>query len=103
MFDDGMHLVGFVPSKVDPDVWIRPTTKSNGEQYYEYLLVYIDNIMSIIEEPEITINKLKRRFSIREETVESPKKYLGADIKEWQLPDGRLCCQCLQSSMIRML
>mgnify|MGYP003323891144 CR=1 FL=1 len=34
---------------------------------------------------------MNKKFSIRDETVESPKKYLGADIKEWQLPDGRLC------------
>ena len=56
MFADGMHSIGFVQSKVDPDVWMRPAAKSNGEQYYKYLLVYADDILSISEEPEITID-----------------------------------------------
>ena len=34
---------------------------------------------------------MKKKFPIRDETVESPKRYLGANIKEWQLPGGRLC------------
>ena len=51
----------------------------------------VDNILCISENSGSTINKLKKKFPIRNETVESPKKYLGADIKEWQLPDGRLC------------
>ena len=72
-------MVGFVPSKADPDFWMRPATKSNGGQYYEYLLVYVGDILSISEDPEITIDKLKRKFPIRDETIESPKKYLGAD------------------------
>ena len=59
MFANGMHSVGFVPSKADLDVWMKPATKSNGEQYYEYLLVYVDDILSNSDEPEITINKLK--------------------------------------------
>ena len=82
---------------------MRPATKSNGEQYYEHLLVYVDDILSISEEPEITIDKLKKKFPIRDETVESPKKYLGADIKEWQLPDVDYAGQCIQSSMLRIL
>ena len=56
-----------------------------------YLLVYVDDILSISEELETTIDKFKKKFPIRDKTVESPQKYLGADIKEWQLPDGRLC------------
>ena len=49
MFANGMHSIVFVPSKADLDVWMRPATKSNGEQYYEYLLVYVDDILSISE------------------------------------------------------
>ena len=50
MFADGMYSIGFIPSKADPDVWMRPATKSNGEQYYEYLLVYVDDILNISKE-----------------------------------------------------
>jgi hypothetical protein len=34
------HL-GYQSSRGDPDVWFRPAVKTTGEEYYEYLLVYI--------------------------------------------------------------
>ena len=58
MFADGMYSLHFIPSKADPDVWIRPATESNGEQYYKYLLVNVDDMLSISEKPEITMQGL---------------------------------------------
>ena len=37
----------FESSTADPDVWMRPATKPDGEQYYEYILVYVDDIISV--------------------------------------------------------
>lgn len=31
-------------SLADPDIWLRPTTKKNGDQYYEYIFVYVDDL-----------------------------------------------------------
>lgn len=31
----------------DPYVWHRPSVKLDGEQYYEYVLVYVDNVLAI--------------------------------------------------------
>ena len=39
--------MSFKPSQVDPDVWMRPATKPDGEEYYEYVLVYVDDILAI--------------------------------------------------------
>jgi hypothetical protein len=36
----------------DPDVWFRPATKVNGEEYYDHLLVYTDNILAIGMKPD---------------------------------------------------
>jgi len=36
--------MGFKPSTADPDVWMRPAAKPDGEQYYKYILVYVDDI-----------------------------------------------------------
>ena len=32
----------------DPHVWIRPSTKVDGEQYYGFILVYIEDLIAII-------------------------------------------------------
>ena len=35
---------GYTSTHGDLDVWIRPTTKKDGFEYYEIMLVYIDDI-----------------------------------------------------------
>ena len=39
--------LGYKSTKADPDVWIRPQTKPNGFEYYEMILVYVDDILHI--------------------------------------------------------
>ena len=33
-----LHDLGYVQSKADPDVYLRPAVKSNGFKYYDYVL-----------------------------------------------------------------
>ncbi|KAI2499334.1 Reverse transcriptase (RNA-dependent DNA polymerase) [Fragilaria crotonensis] len=46
---DTLMDMGYRPTKADPDVWIRPATKSDGFEYYELVLCYVDDILSISE------------------------------------------------------
>ena len=39
--------MGFKSSNTEPEVWMREATKSDGEDYYEYILVYVDNLLVI--------------------------------------------------------
>ena len=39
--------MGFKSSIEDPDVWMTEATNSNGEGYYEYILVYVDDLLAI--------------------------------------------------------
>ena len=39
--------IGFKSSETDPDVWLKPAVKLNGEEYYKYILVYVDDILCI--------------------------------------------------------
>ena len=41
--------MGFKSIIVDPNVWIRPATKADGEQYCEFILVNVDDLISIIQ------------------------------------------------------
>ena len=48
--------MGYRPTKADPDVWLKPVwlkpaTKSNGHKYYEMILCYVDDVISISERP----------------------------------------------------
>ena len=37
----------FKSSRTDHDVWLRQATKPDNEQYYEYILEYVDDILTI--------------------------------------------------------
>ena len=50
-----LHKIGYTISKADPDVWMRPAIKSYGMEYYEYALVYFDNVLVISCVPMKTI------------------------------------------------
>ncbi len=82
-----LHTLGYTPSLADPDVWMRPATKTNGELYYEYTLVYVDDILSISINPQETMNFLAKLYRLKEAPCK-PAKYLGADIIEHHYPDA---------------
>jgi hypothetical protein len=35
--------MGLTTSLANPDVWFHPAVKSDGFQYYEYVLAYVDD------------------------------------------------------------
>ncbi len=44
-----MAQIGFTSSQADPDVW-------SGEVYYEYVLLYVDNVLVILEQAESVLS-----------------------------------------------
>ena len=47
-----MNELGFESCKADPDVWLRLSRKVDGSKYYQYVLLYTDDILAVMEEPE---------------------------------------------------
>ena len=39
--------MGFTSSLADPDVWFREATKEDGKEYYEYILIYVDDLLAM--------------------------------------------------------
>ena len=68
-----MNELGFKSCKADPDVWIRPSIKADGTDYYQYVLLYTDDILAIMEEPERFIrNELSKCFVVKEKSIGKP-------------------------------
>ena len=42
----------FEPSKADPDIWLRMSTNLRGEKYREWIVVYVDDLLEISEDPK---------------------------------------------------
>lgn len=80
--------MGYKASVADPDVYMRRSSKPNGFQYYELLLTYVDDCLCVSAKPQETMDVLGKIFDLKD-TVKKPDRYLGANILEYQLPDGR--------------
>jgi hypothetical protein len=76
--------MNFTPSLADPDVWMRPSAKPNGEEYYEYILVYVDDILVISHDPNQAMTTIRLTYRLKEEPT-PPKSYLETTIKEWHI------------------
>jgi hypothetical protein len=61
-----MEEMDFHSCSADPDLWYRPATKSDGTQYYQYVLLYTDDILCIMEEPEHFLHEeFSKRFVLK--------------------------------------
>ena len=74
--------LGFVSTKADVDVYRRESNKRDGTPYYEYLVVYVDDIICVSEDPSQWMKILGSRYRLRD--VGPPKRFLGSDIKQKQ-------------------
>ncbi len=46
---NSMGQLGFTSSRADPNVWHRLLKRSTGEEYYKYVLLYVDGVLVISE------------------------------------------------------
>ena len=72
--------MGFRSNVANLDVWIRPGIKNDGEDYYEYMLVYIDDILCINNKAMETMLKVSEDFKFKKDMIEPPDIYLGGKV-----------------------
>ena len=84
-----MEFLNYKSCLADPDMWMRPAIKSDGNTYYEYILLYVDNELVVSENAEIILrNELGRYFHLKEESIGPPTVYLGGRVRKVQLENG---------------
>ena len=64
-------------SITDMDLWIRPSTKADGEHYYEFIFVYVDDILDIIQDTVSAIREVAEKFKLKKDKIEPPDICLG--------------------------
>jgi len=84
-FSETLRDMGYLPTYSDPDVWYRPATKNNGFEYYDYILVYVDDILVVSAELMPIMKTIQQAYRLKETTA-PPTDYLGAKIKTWSIP-----------------
>ena len=79
-----LYEIGFVPSKGDSDVWMRPGVKPNGFEYWEYILCYVDDVLCVSHKTTETLQALQRFFKLKDDKIDEPDMYLGAEVSKIQ-------------------
>jgi len=86
MLSSTLHDLGFKSSLADADVWMRPNVKSNGEHYYDYIFVYVDDLLVLSAYARDIMETIGKTYHFKDGSVGPPKTYLGAEVKEFQQP-----------------
>ena len=78
-----LHLK-FQPCLGETYFWMRQIKKSNGSPCYEYVLLYIDDILVISENGEKLLRDgIGKYFELKESSIGPPNQYLGGHMKKW--------------------
>jgi hypothetical protein len=88
LFASSLETMGFINTLADPDFWIRPAVY-NGFEYYEMILVYVDDILCISKETTPIMKNIAKIYRLKDDSIGQPHKYLGSNIGTWALGDGR--------------
>jgi Reverse transcriptase (RNA-dependent DNA polymerase) len=83
----------------DHNVWMKPKVKHNGEEYWEYVLIYSDDILVVSHDPLEVMNGLTKVYTLKEGSVAPPKTYLGADVQQHTFMDA-FKFQCVYNSSV---
>jgi len=75
--------MGFSPSLADPDLWIR-----DAGDCYEYICVYVDDLMVIMKDPQKFFDILTEKYKYILKGVGVPEYHLGGNFG--RDPDGTL-------------
>jgi Reverse transcriptase (RNA-dependent DNA polymerase) len=82
---DTIRSLGFKACLTNPDVWMRPNTRPDGFTYWEYILVYVDDLLVVSHEAKVTMAKLGECYTLKAGSVREPAEYLGSDISKYTL------------------
>ena len=75
---------------MDHAVWYRPAVKPNGFEYYEYVLIFVDDILNISHDTKATMETLGTLYQLKPGSVGPPDLYLGGNVGKFQLEYGTM-------------
>ena len=101
--------IGYTASRGDPDVWFRPIQKGD-RKYYEYVLVYVDDLLVVSFNPMQTMDQLSATFKFKAGSIKTPESFLGEKLtlntnegrNHWVISSAKYikaACDTVQSKM----
>ena len=75
-----LYNIGFVLTRADPNIWRRPAIKEDGFEYYEYVLCYVNDILTMCHKASDVLKAIQTIFKLKDDRIEPPDMYLGATL-----------------------
>ena len=88
---DCMRAIGYTPCKGDNDLWMKPEIDPDGDQYYSYILCYVDDVLVVHHDAMTTLMKIDKYFKLKPSSIGDPDVYIGAKLKYTQAENGVWC------------
>jgi len=73
MLANTLHDLGFKSCFADPDVWLRPNVKPTGERYYDYIFVYVDDLLVLSAFAQKIMETIGKSYRFKDGSVGPPK------------------------------
>ena len=74
-------VMGFTQCFADNDVWFKASLKPDGTKYYQYVCIYVDDILIVSHKPASIMSQIGEHFALKDGSVASPTMYLGTDVR----------------------
>jgi hypothetical protein len=68
--------------------FMKQAVHDDGFDYYEMLIIYVDNILSISLKAKERIDKITMHYTAKKGSIKEPTLYLGTHVGKMQLEDG---------------
>ena len=75
-FAETRNSMGYRSTESNPDVCINRVTTENGNAYYKYMLLYVDDVIHLAKDEQVNMLKLNHVYQL-EDFFGSPDRYLG--------------------------
>ena len=84
-----LEALELVPSRGDPNLYMRRVQDDPIQgDYYEFVLVYVDDLLCISGDPKSFMDKLGRVYDLKD-SVKPPERYLGANVDTYVNSNGQ--------------
>ena len=71
-----MELLGYTSCLADLDLWISKCFNEYGCEYYEYILLYVDNCLCVSGRLMEALEEVKKYFLMNDLSIDPPNIYL---------------------------
>lgn len=83
---------------------MHKAVKSDGSEYWEYVLLYTDDVLVVSENGEYVLRQeIRKYFELKEESIGPPQLYLGGRMRKVELTYGVKAWSFSSSQYVQLL